>query len=218
MSKYTKLIRGHPFGKERFYQTIDKTTDFYINIQKFLNSFPDCFDIDKARGKQLDILGEWIGRDRRLPTPITGVFFTLDDTSLGFNQGSWFGRFDSENGISLLDDDTYRSILKAQISANNWDGTNEKLVELLKIFFGDEHRIFFNDNQDMTMDIGIIGNGPPALLVSFLTIMDVPFKPDGVRINYFVTSDSDKPIFGFDSESTEVNGFDRAVFGKIFKG
>lgn len=216
MNKYTRLIKGYPYDKPKFEQTIEKSTQFYVDIQAFLAKFPEHFDLDKARGQQLDILGEWIGRNRYLPTPISGVFFSFDDPELGFDQGNWLGRFDSETGLSALDDDTYRIILKAQIAANNWNGTNESLSELLKLFFSDQYKIFYRDNQDMTMEIAVVDGVMPALLLSFLLTMDIPFKPAGVRIKYFITSQKDAPLFGFDIENEYIAGFDTGLFGKVY--
>jgi hypothetical protein len=88
-----------------------------------LSSFIPKFDLDQAAGDQLDIIGLWVGVGRRVKTPPIGVYFSLDIVSVGFDQGVWQGPFDPSMGITLLDDDTYRLLIRAKIGANHWDGT-----------------------------------------------------------------------------------------------
>ena len=62
--------------------------------------------------------------------------------------------FDPDNGLTVLDDDTYR-LLRAKIGANHWDGTLETSAAILnQIFQGGTH-VLIEDNGDMSVDIGV---------------------------------------------------------------
>ncbi len=84
--------------------------------------------------------------------------FSLDTEKVGFDQGSWKRRFDADSGFTELDDETYRFILRAKIRANHWNGTSEMLSEIYQGVIPDETvKIFFIDNQDMSMDVYLTG-------------------------------------------------------------
>src|SRR4051812_17274628 len=81
------------------------------------------FDLDTALGDQLDQIGKWVGQSRILPLPLTNVYFSLDDATLGLDFGSLQGPFDSTTGLVTLPDEAYRNLLRATIIVNQWDGT-----------------------------------------------------------------------------------------------
>jgi hypothetical protein len=75
---------------------------------------------------------------------------------------------------------------------------------------------FIQDNQDMTMTIGISGEVPSAVFLALLSGGYIPIKPEGVRVNsYVVTSESGTPIFGFDMQNDLVGGFDSGSWGTV---
>ena len=85
------------------------------------------------------------------------------------DQGVWQGPFDPDNGLTVLDDDTYRLLLRAKIGANHWDGTLETSAAILnQIFQGGTH-VLIEDNGDMSVDIGVAGAPPSALFLALLT-------------------------------------------------
>ncbi|MCY1516756.1 hypothetical protein D9M68_514060 [compost metagenome] len=133
---------------------------------------------------------------------------------MGFNQGSWKGPFDPETGLTLLDDDTYRLVLRAKIGANHWDGTLESSAAILNSIFNGDTYVFIQDNQDMSMTIGVAGTVPSAVFLALLEGGYIPLKPEGVRVNYvIVTSVDGVPLFGFDVENQFVAGFDVGAWG-----
>ncbi len=76
-----------------------------------------------------------------------------------------------------------------------------------------EHICFVVDNLDMSMTIGISGVVPPILFLALLEQNFLPLKPEGVRIDYEITSDSGSPVFGFDIENDYIAGFDHGAWG-----
>lgn len=87
----------------------------------------DEFDLEIARGKQEDILGMFVGEERMLD-------------------------FIPQSGESpVLDNESYRVLLKSRIIKNLWKGGVEDLQDSWEELFND--RIKIRDNQDMTIDI-----------------------------------------------------------------
>lgn len=213
MSKYTDLITNYHASKERFFQHIDLITRPFTNISIATSGMLNQFDLDKAVGEQLDILGLWIGRRRSISTPIANVYFSWDTAGVGFDQGSWQGPHDPDNGYTSLGDDTYRLVLKAQIAINRWDGTVGSLEDLLEsIFDGTGIEMQIIDNQDMSITINAIAlNGlinTSAELIEVIKSGELTVKAAGVRVKTLNIVDPQHPAFGFDINSLATSGFD----------
>lgn len=164
--------------------------NFMAMLQLLLTPFNDAaslavnmytyMSIDNAVGPQLDLLGEIIGANRTV-------------------------NFNPTNGSSpTLNDVDYQTLLKATIIKNTWDGTIPYLYTQWSILFPGG-AIVVKDNQDMTLNVIIAGNFTSN--VKDLIIYDyiVP-RPEGVLINY---SFGTLPIFGFDVESSFIQGWDQ---------
>ncbi|MCW7550537.1 DUF2612 domain-containing protein [Photorhabdus sp. APURE] len=209
MRDYLSLITPQHRTANKFVTHIDLITRPLSDISdsaKFLNS---QFSIDEAVGVQLDAVGEWIGLSRYVKTPIVGVYFALDIEGVGFDEGSWKRQYDSDSGFTELDDETYRTILRSKIRANHWDGTNEMLAEIYQGVIPDESvLIFFVDNQDMSMDVYVTGGVVPEVVKAVIQQGYLNIKPGAVRVNNYTNSENRGVIFGFDSDSKYIAGFD----------
>ena len=164
-------------------------------------------------GVQLDIVGEWVGRGRNISVPITDVYFSWDTEGRGWDQGSWQGPFDPDSGFTRLSDDVYRMVLKAQIAINTWDGTIGHLEDILEtIFAGSGIDMQIIDNQDMSITINAIAiNGianTSAELISVIKSGELNIKAGGVRVKSLNVIDPAHPLFGFDTQSTAIAGYD----------
>jgi len=220
MSKYTDLITNYHRGKPLFVDHIDLVTRPLIDLSLIINVLIGAFDIDKAAGVQLDMLGEWVGRTRIINQPISGVYFALDMAGLGYDKGIWQGPYDPDSGFSSLSDDTYRIILKAKIAINNWDGTNDSLPDILDtVLAGSGLRMQIIDNQDMSINIWVspetgINNVSLELLAAikqgYLTV-----KAAGVYVagSLIFTPSEGNVFFGFDIENQYIAGFDNGAWG-----
>ena len=210
---YMALITAYHRGKPKFAAMIRAIVEPFVAIQDFIAHLPIDFDLDVAIGVQLDVVGEWVGRSRFIETPIPNVYFALDDPLRGFNLGVWKGPQDNDVGIVRLNDETYRTLLRAKIAANNWDGTLGTAKEALSIVFpAGDTLLFVIDNQDMSMTFGMAGRIPSILFISLLSRGYVPLKPEGVRAIYAVTSVDDAPLFGFDVQNEFISGFDTGAW------
>ncbi|WGS52663.1 DUF2612 domain-containing protein [Paraburkholderia sp. D15] len=207
-SNYTALIASEHADKPKFVAMVAAVAQCFADQQNALSSIPPSFDLDNAAGAQLDAVGLWVGVGRGINTPISGVYFSFDTVKLGFDQGVWQGPFDPSVGITSLDDDTYRLLIRARIGANRWDGTSDSSIEILQSIFGSQTQLFLQDNGDMSIVIGIVGTSPNALFLALLQGGYVPLRPSTVSVQYVMTSVPDAPIFGFDVENANISGLD----------
>lgn len=214
VSNYTSLITPEHASAPKFMAMVAAVAQCFVDQQDLLLSVPGEFDLDNAAGVQLDAVGLWVGIKRQVSTPLSGVYFSLDVAGLGFDQGVWQGPFDPSTGITSLDDDTYRLLIRAKIGANRWDGTLDSSAQILASIFGSGTQIFIQDNGDMSITIGIAGTPPSVLFLALLKGGYIPIKPEAVLVNfYLVTSQAGSPIFGFDVENQYVSGFDVGAWG-----
>jgi hypothetical protein len=175
------------------------------------------YDLDVAVGVQLDAVGLWVGISRYVVEPLTGVYFSFDTAGLGWDQGVWMGPYDPDSGLVTLDDATYRLAIRTKIAANNWDGSMIGAYTALANLFNSTVTpgtiLIIQDNQDMTMTIGLAGEIPPPVYQQLLANGGFPLVPATVGASYVVVSVNDTPLFGFDVENASVSGFDVGAWG-----
>ena len=205
---YKSLITSEHADKPKYMATIGLTASLSAYLQELAADLPRQFDLDEAVGVQLDAVGEWIGRSRRIDTPLTGVYFTWDDiASTGWDNGVWQGEFDPDSGLTVLPDDEYRLLLRAKVAANQWDGTIPGAYDIWTTAFTDS-LIVIQDNQDMSMTVGVAGSQLSTVTQALLTGGYISLKPEGVRVNYYAISVDSGPLFAWDAESEALAGWD----------
>ena len=142
--------------------------------------FDDEFSVDTAQGVQENIIGDIVGAKRTL-------------------------NYDPEQGqYPVLDDGAYRSLIRASIAKNQWKGNIEDLKAVWMNIFGSG--IVVQDNQDMTIDVVVVGQFENIVKEMIKQNLIVP-KVQGVRINYGF---SDGPVFGYDMDTETIKGYDLA--------
>ncbi len=214
--KYLGLITALHRDKPKFAAMVGAVSQSFVDAQAVFSGLVPGYDLDLAVGVQLDAVGLWVGISRHVRTPLEGVYFSFDVAGLGFDEGVWKGPFDPDSGVTTLDDDTYRLLIRAKIGANHWDGTLEGSAEILNLIFGGTGTyVFIQDNGDMSLDIGVAGVRPTAIFLALLTGGYIPIKPEGVRVNYYVVPDIDGSLFGFDVENQYISGFDSGIWGNL---
>jgi hypothetical protein len=212
LASYLALITSKHQNKPKYAATLTAILQPFVETQTLLLSMPLKYDLDTAEGVQLDAVGLWIGLSRYVASELPNTYFSFDDADLGFDLGNWKGRFDPSGGVVRLDDFNYRLLLRAKIAANNWDGTMQGAFDgLTQVFAAMGATVVIEDNQDMTMTIAITGALPTAVIRAILAEGYLPFKPEGVRVNYLVPSIAG-PLFAFDVDSAELAGFDSGVW------
>ncbi|BEN49148.1 DUF2612 domain-containing protein [Serratia nevei] len=186
-NKYTALIPAYHCQFPNYFATVNAVTEAFVRQQDSTRGIVPAFDLDNAIGAQLDVIGLWVGRGRRIRAPAVNHYFSFDDPELGFDLGTWKGRYDSGDEYIDLDDDTYRTVLRAKIGANSWDGTVETLPAVLAAIYPDGGiAITFSDNLDMSMTITARGAVIPAITKEVIRQGYLSIKPMGITVNYEV--------------------------------
>ena len=144
--------------KPKFLNWLDTNIQPFFDGEKLLKSVDDYFNIAVNQGVQLDVTGGIVGRNRVLS-------------------------FDPADGSSsILDDETYRLLQKAKISMNQWNGTIPGVFELWENLFP-QYQLILQDNQDMTMDLYVVGLVKP-LERELITRGYIAPKPMGVLMRF----------------------------------
>lgn len=209
VNNYLDLITSEHRDKVRFVQTVTDLVQPYVDAQAALAGLVGDFDLDTAVGVQLDAIGLWVGRSRYLTVPLTGVYFSWDTDGLGWGEGTWKGPFDPTTGLTALPDDAYRTLLRATIAANQWDGTIPQAYAIWETLFAPTgSTILIQDNGDMTMLFGLIGGTASAVTIALLTGGYLALRPAGVEVSgYLVPSVPDTPIFGWGVDNSSIGGW-----------
>lgn len=176
---YLNLVRSQYRNSPKFMKWLQLALQPIDDLTSCLAFMAGEFDLDVALGVQLDILGLIIGRTR----------------TVGFQPS---------NGVSpILDDNTYRILLKAQRAWNSWDGLLVSLPSIWQGFFP-SGRLIINDNQNMTCTVILSGSFTYILQDLIINGYIVP-RPEGVLYTYTF---GDLPIFGADLNNAFVAGAD----------
>lgn len=176
----------------------------------------NAFDIETAVGKQLDILGKYIGLSRRVAITPTKPFWTLADYTTynpsvpvegltdyvdrTINSDSVFYVYSFANeSFSDLTDFQYRQMLKLKITLNNSDNTLMTISSILWSFFNGGMVVY--DTKDMFLSYAITDDQSSIAVLAFQLGL-VP-KPQGVGVSgifkYFGN------VFGY-ADYTQNNG------------
>ena len=214
---YLKLVTSEHAGQPKFMALVALNVAVAVRVQELLQSMIPIFDVDVAVGDQLDIIGQWVGVSRVVNIPITGIYFTWDDVySDGWDFGTWQGDL-TPNDITVLPDDSYRTLIRAKIAANHWDGTTTGAYEIWSIVFP-TLTILIQDLQNMSYNLAIVGGIISSLDLALLTGGDIPLKPEGVRVNEYIVAVDTNPLFGWDLENSYVSGWDVGSWGREASG
>lgn len=215
LEEYLALITSEHSDKPIYIATLTALLQPAVYIYDQVGGLPEKFDLDTAVGAQLDVVGEWVGRSRFIGIPLTGVYFAWDDTvQTGWDSGVWQGQFDPDSGLTILPDDSYRRLLKAKIAANHWDGTIPGAYAAWEEVFDGDSIIVIQDNQDMSMTVGIAGDQLDIVSQALLINGYIPLKPEGVRVNYYIISVDDGPLFAWDVQNSTLDGWEIGSWGK----
>lgn len=194
ISDYESLITSQHRDKPRFMAMVAAVVAPYVDMQETAAALPAAFDLDNAVGKQLDIIGEWVGLSRVLKVAVEMRFFGFDDTPNGLPFGekdnpSVGGRFresyELDQETTVLIDPEYRFALRAKIAANNTDGTLDSLQSVLSLIISGG-RAVVDDHGDMTVSYGLGKQLTynERVLVSAGGLLP---KPAGVKLRRVVT-------------------------------
>lgn len=158
--------------------------------------------LENATGKNLDIIGELVGQSREFIDAEIFEYFGFADNyqaqSFGsVNDNSLGGRFieigEPTTGLRYLNDDEFRTFIRARIAKNNTRSTPENIIAQLSFIFNSP-RIQFVDREGFyEISIGRILSANEKSLLFDTNI--VP-KTAGVAVGY-VTEFNSNNFFSF---------------------
>ena len=157
MNKYLGRITSEHRVRPKFMSWLAALIEPVEDTIELYRSFGQEFNLETARGRQLDMLGEVVGVGRLLD-------------------------FEPVYASPLLSDEYYRMILKAKISLNHWVGTTEGIQKLWSGIFNG-YTLEVLDWQDMTMTLRVI-NVNSLFESEFISRGYLAPKPESVRVNY----------------------------------
>lgn len=178
----------------------------------------DGYNIDTAVGKQLDVIGKYVGLDRFYGEEELDGFFafsdydetTIDPTKIGFSTYSdyetWEGKMLTYDDVitkqgRLIDDD-YRFLLKLKIILNNSNFSHKEIDDSLWRFFGND--LVADSTGNMIMDFFVTDN--KSTIIKAAIAKSLLPNPMGVWARYLISGDTD--FFGLgtyaDPESASI--------------
>lgn len=229
---YRNLITSEYRLAPRFNAMVRKMVDYNCSLDTAVLKITDMFDVDTAKGDQLDVLGACVGVSRDLsfeptpaargrivcPTPeelakdtaaqsIYTIYKTPTPVYLSETDVIRGNNPSAMDDAPLITDDIYRIMIKARIMQNVWKGNVLDLYELWGNLFSDSLGIQIQDLQDMSYNIVLVGNYPGIVKELILHGYIIP-KPEGVRINLlsFISTDG-MPIFAYDYNTLNYSGY-----------
>lgn len=211
--QYLDLITSEHRDKPKFLATVGINTAVQRRVQDLLSTMIPKFDIDLATGGQLDIIGQWVGISRNVSIPVAGIYFSWDGSQfVGWDFGVWKDNLQPAT-ISTLFDESYRTLIRAKIAANQWDGTTEGAYAIWDAVFP-TLTILIQDNQNMSYALAIVGGVIDSLTLALLTGGYLPLKPEGVRVSTYYVPINSGPLFAWDTQSASLGGWDSGSWAR----
>lgn len=182
MDNYLGLITSQHRDKTKYMKTVTALLTHSDAVFECANYVNDEYDVELATGVQEDVVGLIVGQSREL-------------------------NFQPEQGLSpILDNAAYRNALLAKIAKNLWKGGIADLKATWELLFGSS--IVIQDNQDMTIDVIVVGSFSQITKEMIARGYIVP-KPQSVGVNYYFATDA---VFGYDMETSAIRGYDHAYW------
>ena len=209
---YRKLLIVQYADKPKAIAHINNIIGSLENVYDLANLFEDAFDVDKAVGNQLDIIGKIVDIDRTVPFSAPKNYFGFsDNTSTAYPMGDKFvsvasypfkNKFEIPYSDSQLNDYDYRFFIKCKIALNYSRSTmisneNNSLQNSIDFIF--ENNAYVVDNYNMSVSIYIDFNVNLDRINKIKQLKLIP-RPQGVNDLYFRYNEGG--TFGFNINNT----------------
>lgn len=211
VKEYLNLIIFQYQDKPKFISELtsilNKVEEVKILNEKLLKSF----DLDKAVGNQLDIIGRIVGLPRRTESIVPKAYFGFVDkniNALGFG-GSFFNLGDELYSELVLNDSDYRFFIKCKIANNLMKNNIHSINEIIAFLFSDN--AYVEDNRDTTFNL-YINENVDFRLVQYAKSLNLLPRPQTIEYNLVRTISA--KTFGFRDINPNAWGFGGS-FSKI---
>ena len=180
-----------------------------------LQSLNIDLDVNTATGSLLDTIGAWVGVSRILTQPLD-VQLLWDTSGRTWDSlYSWVAEGTPISGITVLDDATYRNIIKFTIIKNHYDGTKQTALTAFSALSSSE-LIDFEDVGNMSINVILLGSILDTITISLITNGYLSFAPFGVNGGYLETSRDSSPMFAWGNNSEYFGGWDTSSWANIY--
>jgi len=209
LSYYLSLVTSEYANQPNFMATLTDLITPFVNTIALAEGMYQYFNINTAVGDQLTKLGEWLNIPRSVEQPVPNVYFSLDSTTLGLDQGSMFGPGDSLFGLVALPDNIYSQILQAFIAIWNTNPTKANYYAALSPLFAPAQLVIQGDNAN-NLFYGLTSQPNNAVIAYLFTQGYFGVAPAGVNAYGFNISGTTTPVpfFGLDLENSVISGLD----------
>lgn len=216
--EYEDLLIIQYADKPKASGTVALLVNQYKKVFDLLESFDAHFDLDSAKGKQLNIIGKIIGISRNIEGVIPKIFFgfSLNTNSRSFGDAPFYTLDQDKYASTQLNDSDYRFFIRMKIAKNQAkttmvdDDSRNINSTILAMFDGYS---YMTDNKDMTVTI-YVENSPKAYLLPYLKALDLIPSPQGVGVKYI--SLVNRITFGF-SNNPNAKSFGNGAFARILQ-
>lgn len=164
---------------------IDMKSKQWIGFMESCLKFIEMWDIDKANGYSLDVLGRIFGVGRTSVSMLEKDYLTYYEKTggYGWGQGRWYRSGESLNQSVRLLDSEYKLLLKARIWKLYQDASIDYITDAIQDLTGDDAYIV--DNYDMTMKVFYGSSVPIGSFMKFaIEVLDVLPRPVGVLYTF----------------------------------
>lgn len=182
---YLDLVTSEHSTKPKYMAWLLVLLTPFVDAIKINEDVKNAFDLNTAIGAQLDIIGKWLEQSRQVD------FQPTDGSS------------------SVLNDDYYRTVLKAKVVKNQWKGTISNFYSFWNVLFkGQPLQIYLVDNQDMDPVAIIWSSSVDQMMQDLIANNYIVPKPAGLGLTVRrIDADTTFGFFG-----TEFTGFDSGTF------
>jgi hypothetical protein len=220
IDQYTLLLIKQYWEKPKAKAEIEHMMSGWQKIADLMRAFEVEFDLDSARGYQLDILGKIVGVPRVVPAVLPRIRFGFSNNpnSKGFasrfnllrESAPFANRFEPRFTAQQLDDPQYRRLIRVKVAKNICAAymTSDERISIQDVinsaFRG---RAYVVDNQDMTLTLYV----SPSVSLDELRLirrLDLLPKPQAVRYKFVIQAEP-SVTFGFSNNPNSVGFADR---------
>lgn len=157
-------------------------------VQDAVDYISNMIDLDSAEGVWLDFIGILVGTYRRhISENIKGDFFQVNAEDINREVEFYFPNKTSNSGSTsgaLLNDNEFRSQIKAKIAFNIGKGTREGNINTIKAFTRADI-VKITQESPMLLNIVIYGDNLVLTTDTYMKDTIEQFLPNGVSINEF---------------------------------
>jgi len=158
-SKYIALLTSQHRDKPKFRETVEASLNPLIDCLECLYGLGSKFDLETAKGDQLQIIADWVGAPNSIPNSVPVPYFGFqgqpaslpwrETSDPSFQSGYW--RESGMSGFTALkmSQDLFRRTIKAKILLNQSDCTEASAKAIISLITDKLFR--FVDNKDMTI-------------------------------------------------------------------